>query len=126
MKAWAFHYAGPRDAKVDHRCVTCLSKLQQQCPTHQQGNDKSCAHCKAVHGGECQAHWGLAAAFEYYRANIIDHQTDGDQAAKEDFDRACAIAVATLPHPKLPNISVTMRGESEPGLRNFHVEFRSI
>lgn len=123
---WGFHYAGPLEAKVDMNCTTCLAKARGKCPTHENGNDISCAHCKAVHGGECHAHWGLAASFEHYRANILPEVTEGDAAALEDFDAAAKKALAFAPHPKRTNVRVTMRGESATGVRDFHVEVRSI
>jgi len=100
---WGFHYAGPRKAAVNPKCITCLAGIQKECPTHGVNAMESCSHCRAARGGPCHGHWGLEAALNHY-------SPEGPES-KADYEFAKGIVLAEPPNADKPNIVVTMRGD---------------
>lgn len=79
---WAFHYAGPREAVPDSRCVSCRSAKAGECiAEHGKRAMPGCSHCRAGTEGLCHAHWGLDAALAYYETDILPKSCASDYAA---------------------------------------------
>lgn len=113
---WGFHYSGPREPTQDFNCATCLAKLQGKCPTHGHGFDRSCAHCKAAQGEECQSHWGLEAALEAFAP---------PKGATEDFELAAKILRDEAIVQGTTNVGVHLHGNRDVarrGFRELHIE----
>ena len=112
---WAFNYHGPIEAVDDPFCVTCLSKRRAECPTHGKATVPSCAHCHAVAGGECHAHWGAKAALDNHPVS---------EEAEADWGFAKAVALEEVGKAKRPHVRITMRGDGDlatSGHREIHV-----
>ena len=114
---WSFHYHGPREPRMDYKCVTCLASKTEECPTHGKAPPpEGCAHCLAAAGGPCQAHWGIQAALD---AHVVEDDAKADFALAKAFVES-EMASCTAKLVLVRAFGVGPLSPKQP--REFHIE----